>query len=46
MFNKKGFVYSWSEVFKGLVIGIILGAGLVLLMMLKVIPIGVCGLCK
>jgi hypothetical protein len=46
MFNKKGFIYSWTEVFKGLVIGIIIGAGLVFLMMAKIIPIGVCGICK
>jgi hypothetical protein len=46
MFNKKGYIGMWSDVFKGFFAGLIIGAALVLLMMMKVIPIGVCGLCK
>jgi len=46
--NKKAFVGLWSDVFKGLVVGFLLGVILMVLMFMGLIPfpIEVCSLCS
>ena len=39
LFNKKGMIMSWADMFKGLLVGLILGAVIVYLMRKGIIPI-------
>jgi len=45
--DKKAFVGLWADVFKGLVVGFILGVIIMLLLIMGIIPFFVepCGLC-